>query len=431
LASLCWWLWPREPELAVTPSAPAAAPAGATPVVGAAPPLTADVTAPVQREPLRNEPLLLHGTLTRLGGPAPGRTVQLFAEVQLVRQTTTDAQGRWAFEVAPGSHRLAVPFVGVTEEELTTFPYRGHRHPPLAAALVQDAEVTDASVFVALTLPTGAITVRALTASTALPVAGANVALRYGMHELLTTTDAAGIAHFEDLDPMNHSLTVSARGFEVFQDGIELDALNPRRHLDAQLTPVGAFDLRLLDDVDAPVEISAAMSAVVTDLSSDTPVVPSNIRELRDTPRPKVLRFDDLQAGRFRIALRDEECGEKILRYLPVDATDPIEVDIPAGAVTPIDLHVRYRAYVRLRAHDRSGAMGDGVLAVERLDEQLGTLRILPAPWQRGSRSGDTHFDGYLAPGTYALTFTSGERQYRDTLVVTRENVDRTLTLPW
>lgn len=440
LAVLAWWNWPRDvaPATREESSAPlsqtAAEPAAGEPHATAAAATTATApTAPAEpaptRTPVHTEPLRLHGTLTREGLPMANRRVHLIGTQQGYREVLTDPQGRWSFDVNPGAHQLAVAFAGVTVGALRS-PL-AQRNGFFAYAIRKGVELTNASLFVPLQLPAGAITIRAMSAKTNQPLAAVEIGLRRGGIELFAVTDAAGMARYDDLAFARHLLTIAARGYTTCDESVELAESTPRAHIDVLLAPVGAFDLRLLDDTGQPVEISAAIQVAVTDLREQVPVLPSNMRELRQTPRPKVLRFDDLQADRFRIALHDEICGERILRYQPVDATAAIDVEVPAGVVTPIDVHVRYRAYVRLRALDRDGAMGDGVLAVERLDEREGTLRILPAPWQRGSRSGDAHFDGYLAPGTYALTFSSGERQHRDTLVVTRENVDRSLPLPW
>jgi hypothetical protein len=55
----------------------------------------------------------------------------------------------------------------------------------------------------------------------------------------------------------------------------------------------------------------------------------------------------------------------------------------------------------------------------------------MPAPWQRGDRHGDSHFVGYLKPGTYSLVFRKGERVWREQLVVAELLVNRTMRLPW
>ncbi|MCA8950983.1 MAG: hypothetical protein KDE27_15875 [Planctomycetes bacterium] len=380
----------------------------------------------------------IHGIVTRHGIPVAGREVRCRdLATDRTTKTRTAIDGSYDFAVGSGNFEVSVEIgQGVTraQHSYRSWPMDdGFRLCAAAAKCTVDA----AAVRLDLELRSQTIVVRALDARTLAPIAGADAVWRPPppwTEELQLTTDAAGTARFDEIMPGRHTVAVTARAFRMAQMEVELPTNAPNVTRDLLLEPIGALDVVLVDESGDPLEISAALEIrALHDLSAAV-IEPSNGDAFRKKPRPRVVRFDELLPGHYRIALgRDDvtAAGEPTIRFQPVVVDSPAEVDVVAGRVARCEVRAHYRCYAVLRGVDQTGKSVDASLRVEWLDPVTGATRVLPAPWQQGGSRRAPQFEGYLESGTYALTFTASEKVWRESLTVHRAAVDRTFTIPW
>lgn len=383
-----------------------------------------------------NAPPTVHGRISRGGLPIRGREVVLRRASDGGEWTTvTDNDGGYRFEASRGEHSVEVGVGRGTVNHQRVFS----RWPPDPASRLRAArrtlDVTAGDMRCDIALPIGALAVRVLDGETWQPIANATVAWRPPppiMQELQLDTDATGTVRFDEVAPGGHAVAASARAYRPAEAELPLAAGAITATLDLRLEPTGALDVVLVDAAGKALEISAAQEVRVLSVLTTAVFEPSNKAALRQKPRPRAFEFDDLMPGSYWVSLGDDDVkkGEqRVIRFSPVTSETMGEIDVEPGKIARVPVEVRYRCYAELTGFDADGTKTGATLRVLWLDPVAGTAEVRPAPWFHGR--GDHSFEGYLAPGTYTLEWTRKDRDWRATITVGSEPIDRSFMLPW
>lgn len=396
---------------------------------------------------------MIRGAVTRGGVGQPGREVLCSSGWgKEPKRTVSGRDGAFTFEVEPGEYELYAPHMqGTTQRQQA---YRRFAPSPrlLLAAAKVSCVVKDADVVLALPLPMHSFVVTVRNSKTYEPVASATVAWQpplLELDELRLKTDQSGRARFSDVTLGNSTLVVSARAFIGAEKGIEVHAQGLDQVVDFLLVPACAVDVVMVDEQRQAVAVSPAQIIMLKvakqpelvkagdpdDDPGGDPVYPSNRKQFLNKQRPLATPFDHLSAGLYRLYLDSDYYGsvddEPTVRFAPCIAKDQHLIDVRLGEVQRFEVPVEQRSFLNLRAVDLRGDLLNGAFRVTFQGGDGIWRRVMPAPWQRGERHGDSYFVGYLKPGTYSLVFRKGERVWREQLVVAELLVNRTMRLPW
>jgi hypothetical protein len=127
-----------------------------------------------------------------------------------------------------------------------------------------------------------------------------------------------------------------------------------------------------------------------------------------------------------------EHDGEPTVRFQSAEGLAMQMVTVVPGRATAAEFRVRWRSYVEILGTTSDRESANALLRVERLDPQSGIRRALPAPRISVRNGRPPQFAGWLAEGTYWLTFTSPQGQvHRESLQVADKGIKRSFQLPW
>lgn len=385
--------------------------------------------ASTARDAVITTPLRVHGTLTRGGLPVAGRRVVLFdPRSRGVEFAITDPQGAWSFPVGPGIYHVGVPFVGTELMTATDYRLMPHSRPAI---------VGSESVWMPIELGKGTVNLRIVDASTTLGVAGTLVSLDRQLTKRSLTTDGAGHVRFDDLDPREVTFSIHKRGYSGQSVRSPLSEQQPHASLEVALMPWGALDVEFVDAHGAASPVSMLMpmwlfssrqqlawpakNSVKTGATTPTPV----------GGRPSLHeRSWDLPPDTYHLAIADHFEADGTERFEPF-APISTELVVPGGIVTRVSIPTRRRARVQVRIDPPAETNARIQLAVERLDPDLGVRRVRPVQWMLDQRESTLHFDGYLIPGTYSLSFALDGRRHVETVVVDTADIARSFRMPW
>ncbi|MFT4840022.1 MAG: hypothetical protein ACI8UD_003438 [Planctomycetota bacterium] len=420
------------------------------------------VAAPEQQQAAQLEPggerttvvvsakrYMIRGAVTRGGVGQPGREVLCSSGWgKEAERTVSGRDGVFTFEVEPGAYELYAPHMqGTTQRQPAYKLFAPSPRQRLAAAKVS-CVVKDGDVALAIQLSMRSFVVTVRNSKTFEPVASATVAWQpplLELDELRLNTDQSGRARFSDVTLGNSTLAVSARAFIGAEKGVEVHADGPDQVVDFLLTPACAVDVVMVNEQRQAVAVSPAQIIMLKvakqpallkagDPAGD-PVYPSNRKQFLSKQRPLATPFDHLSAGPYRLYLDSDHYGlvddEPTVRFAPCIAKGQHLIDVRLGEVQRFEVPVEQRSFANLRTVDLRGDLLNGALRVTFQGSDGSWRRVMPAPWQRGDRHGDSHFVGYLKPGTYSLVFRKGERVWREQLVVAELLINRTMRLPW
>ncbi len=383
----------------------------------------------------------VYGLVSRSGRPVAERDVHVLGHdwrgTIVFEATRTDSLGQYRTRIQGGQHSVRVVWDGLVAEPPPRLGKSGPR-PPTAAAAV-DVTVDEQPVPADLRLPPGAIHLILRRKADQTPVPDVPVRLLGpDALDLRGKVGRHGELHARDLPAGTWTLELDLRGFRAPPlPTIWITDQQPEQVLALDLEPAGALDLRLVDARGQPVPASAALRLEVVQGPAPDRRPPTNQAEIAGGRRPTVLRFDQLAAGGFTLETAAEAVTDDLgpaVCFQPIEILEPPTAQVTLGEVTSADLPVRYRTYARLRGGKAGGGLHRrATLRVDRLDPRAGVQRILPAAWQTGSTHGGAHFEGYLLPGSYLLTFTgpNGEVHRAPLEVTGQDKLDRAFTLPW
>ena len=447
------WLWSH---LDLVPVVPAVASGNAAPAASdTSQPLAAngDLVSPTATEPATTpesspertavdtsaKRYMIRGTLTRGGVGQPGRDVLCSSGWGKQPATTvTGRDGAFAFEVAPGEYELYAPhMLGSTQRQSAygRFPPSGRAR--LAAA--QSSCVVKASdVAVAMQMSLQSVTVTVRNAKTFAPIPSATVAWRPPVpehDELLVPVDRGGRVRFSDVTLGTSSIAVSARAFAGAEKSVEVTADRGDQVIDFLLEPACAFDVVMVDEQQQAIAVSRAQVLALRPYPSGDAVFPSNRKQSLSKERPLVTQFDGMPAGLYELHLDGDFYGlagdEPTVRFAPCIAKGKHMLYPLLGEIQQLEVRVAQRSYATLCAVNQRGELLATTLQVTFQGSDGVVRRVLPAPWQHGDRSGDSHFEGYLKRGTYSLSLTVGDRTWSEPLVVRELLVECTVRVPW
>lgn len=393
--------------------------------------------------------------VTRRGVPAKGLTVQVI-RTDGVRSTASqvrrlsDARGECAFQEVPGDCLVEVgPRPGHTQPHPFAKVRRLSKNARawLVRAPVQVPEDRDPDV-VQLELPGTEISVAVIDSSTGRAIEGADVYIQRkdgGTKDDLIAgafakSDAGGGAEVLDLPWGTYAVTaLTDRHAAPEPVEVVLTEREPDHPVELLLQPGGHINVRIVNAAGEPQPISMAFAPRVRSQATGTyhPLARANSAGIGEEPRH--VSAPRVPVGRYVVSVKDHitvDVGvgtpgvrQYTIRYQPTDEIHLNDVRVQPGEVTTVDLPVAYRAYVNL-AGTSQGDTPDRNLAVSVTKDAgrpRGIVRIQPAAWSGGSA-----FTGYLAPGIYTVQLRHRDgRSWTETLVVERENIEKTFRAPW
>lgn len=380
--------------------------------------------------------------VTRSGTPAPRITLEIqgtgASNSAFHKRLLSDDSGRVVASVPPGPYHVsAAPRPG----HLVVSPWSKARRlgpfrtPHIARVAIEIAKHADPEP-IPLKLSGTTILVRVVEAGTNRVIEGATVVAdlsAYTGHFVTGAkeqTDERGEARILDLPLAVFGVNVLAEGYQGSPPKqVTLDTEHREHELAFELVSGGTLIVRLENDAGELQKISAALGVVVTREPAGDGVGRTWPHQTSGKNRPTELRWERIAPGQHGVSIRDQELDSGF-RFQPVDPLRHDDVLVRAGETTELTLRVRYRAYVTLAGQDGAGNLDRSLKLTVRAAGQKQV--VLPAPWQRGNRHGASHFEGYLAPGTYDLELTRKDgRTWHERLVVEREVLHKTFRAPW
>ncbi len=114
------------------------------------------------------------------------------------------------------------------------------------------------------------------------------------------------------------------------------------------------------------------------------------------------------------------------------EALAPVVAGVLPGRPAEAEFRVRWRSCVEITGMPQDHQGPAPTLRVERLDPETGIRGALPSPRPSIRNSRPPQFAGWLAAGSYWLTFTGAQGQvHRETLQIADRAVRQTIPLPW
>lgn len=418
---------------------------GAIPDASAAPP---DFPPPPQLRTVRC-------LVMRRGVPAKGLTVQMVL-TDGVRSTgpqvrkLSDARGGCTFRELPGQYFVEVgPRPGHTQPHPFAKVRRTSRHARarLAQVSVLVPEDRDPDV-VRLELPGTEMAVTVIDSSTGRAIEGADVYIRRkdgGSKEDLIAgafakSDAGGAAEILDLPFGAYDVTALTDSHAAGEPvSVVLSERDPAHPVELRLAPGGHIKLQIVNAAGEPQPISMAFKPRVLNQRTSEHHAPSRAASGAGINQELHMSVPRVPVGRYVVSVKDAVevnlgdgtpgSARYTIQYQPTDEIHRNDVRVEAGQITTVDLPVAYRAYVGLMVANRSGTHDrDLAISVTRDEGRpRGIVHIRRAPW-----SGGNQWTGYLAPGIYTVEGRHRDgRRWTETLVVERENLEKTFRAPW
>ncbi|HLQ38199.1 MAG TPA: hypothetical protein VK348_10375, partial [Planctomycetota bacterium] len=382
----------------------------------------------------------IHGLVSRAGLPVGNREVHVLGSPRrggtTVQVTRTDAIGQYDFVVpGPGSYRVRVAWDGLVQVPASV-PAR--RNAPEerqeTAAAHKEIEVQDQPIACDLELPAGSLRVTANDAKTRLPLANVEVAMTWA-----TGTDLTGHTNLDgemlalDLPAGPCTVSLALRGYRA-PPPLTVDTGVPCEERQLLLEPACILDLRVCDERGSLIPAEAAPAVEVVHAVTGVVHTPRRFRPSRGGKQPPELQFDNLEPGPYGVRVADqvaEQNGNPTVRFESVEALAPLLVTVVPERAATAEFRVRCRGYVEIRGETRDQHASPPELRVELLDT-TGIRRALPAPQPSLHNARPPQFAGYLADGTYWLTFAGPQGQlHRESLQVAGKGIKRSFKLPW
>jgi len=429
-AAAAFWLLSRDVPVPSAPGGPAeiARDGAAAPAQGKASDAStiedASAAAPVHRDVVADEDrkFAITGVALRRGLPAAGVTVVAKRAGVEVASARTQQDGRFRFEVVPGTYQ-----VSSLHALRTVVPGATQGSPPRSYAFdtasVQ-APVFDADVDVQLDL-FGASLVVDVMASDGSPVVGAAVSVNMVERrwKFVLPPNESSRWIVKDLPLLPCVVEVDRFGFRPASLRCEL--LTGDNVHQVQLEPEASVDVRLVTATGRPF---AAVLPVVVQLASEgdekRTVTGSTVR----TGRQHVATFRGLQPGEFVASLRDHVVcrptdGRRVgVSYERIACRAARDVTTDLGQRPRVDLVVFERPYVELGCVGAEGKPLGARIEIDRVEPDGRRTAVLE----------DTvGFVGYLEPGPYELRLTRKGRERRLSIVIGPNDLERTFSLPW
>jgi hypothetical protein len=383
----------------------------------------------------------VHGQLSRAGLPVRDREVHVMGSPRrggvFVQVTRTDALGQYGFQVpGAGAYRVYAGWDGMTQ-----VPPAGRADRPAEPTQTQTApaskevEIEDQPVACDLVLPAGSMRVTTVDASTRLPLADVEVAMTWSSGTDLTGhTDRDGQMLATDLPPGPCTVALALRGYRAPPPCV-VDTTTPcpeERVL--LLEPACILDVRVCDARGRLVAMEEAPAIEVVHSVTGAVSAPRRFRPGHGRRPPVAVQFEDLAEGPYAVRVADqlaERDGEPTVRYQCAEALAPVVISVVPGRPAEAEFRVRWRSYVEIQGVPQDHQGPAPALRVERLDAN-GIRRALPSPQPSIRNSRPPLFAGWLAAGSYWLTFTGAQGQvHRETLQVADEAIRKTFPLPW
>lgn len=380
------------------------------------------------------KPSAVYGLVTRRGEPLLNREVQIVgrsADGEQVTETVLiGADGTYRVEVPDGGYRIGVVQIYTPGTRVTKVRSGREQRQNFGLSLPREVVVAGVDQRVDLEAYPGRIEIRVRdTAGVPVPNVGIGSNISMGWMTRTTSTDDLGFAFLDETPMGTFEIRLGSKWHvAVPKQNATVTAARPVAIVDFVLEPAGQLEVALVEPGGERVEISAALDVRVASVTAPTQNHRSGTS--RTSGRPTALEFTGLRPGRYAVSIADAvESEAATVRYQPIEPPAEQFVDVRAGQRETLEMRVRYRAYTRIRGVRSGGALAeDATLTVRHLAEGR---HVLPGPWQRGSRHNGWHFDGYLAPGTYALEFASESGgHWRELLTVTYAPVEKTVALP-
>ncbi|MCA8942062.1 MAG: carboxypeptidase regulatory-like domain-containing protein [Planctomycetes bacterium] len=408
--------------------------------------IDAEIPTPAMRSDELSIPdLAIRGSVTLRGTPVDARVVRLLGTLpngeHLVAHATTDAGGRFRFEVRPGDYEVAAS--------------RDRRSQPHDMRTLDEnlrvtdptfVRITDQSVDCELQLPPGRVevTVRDADTGAGIPHAWVYSDIQHGWSIWSESTDASGRAVFDEVELGDLGFRATAAMHQDLGPLIaRLTATAPVQFLEFALGPAGELTVVCVESYreDSHPESLPRLSPMMLQ-----DIAVSNVDTGETAPAPQMrsatlgklgvvpLVHAGLPPGEYRVSLHDDvDAVARSVHMHPV-GRDPSDatVSVVAGERNVIKFAVDVRAHVRLTGRDRDGLDRTSRATLIAMDGPYAGMTVLPEEGHEETTHLGAHFHGALVPGTYEVSFQrDAGRTWARRFVVERDDLDLTFDLPW